>query len=323
MPGSSLRAQFTIEDIRGSSPAITHLKEMARRVAQTDFPVLLEGESGTGKELFAHAIHNMSPRAQGPFLILNCAAIPEALMESELFGYEAGAFTGARKSGKPGKFELAHGGTVFLDEISSLPLPLQAKLLRFLQYGDVEKVGGISRTKVDVRVIAASNRPLEAMVAEGLFREDLFYRLNVVRLAIPPLRERAEDIPAIAAAIMEKLNRKYPHLKKQISPEAMRMLQGYVWPGNVRELENVLQRLFALVEGETILPHHLAAFLPVGPWEVTANKPSLSQQLAMMERDMIQQALRSTGGNKARAARLLGMPRSSLYEKLKTYKLGY
>lgn len=175
---------------------------MAKRIAQTDFAVLLEGESGTGKELFAHALHNLSPRAEKPFLAINCAAIPEALAEAELFGYEPGAFTGARRTGKPGKLEVAHGGTVFLDEVSSLSLPLQAKLLRLLQYGEVEKIGGLSRTKVDVRIIAASNQPLKGMVEEGRFREDLFYRLNVVRLEIPPLRERPEDIPAIAAAIM-------------------------------------------------------------------------------------------------------------------------
>lgn len=321
MPGSSLKAQFTIEDIHGSSPAITHLKEMAKRIAQTDFAVLLEGESGTGKELFAHALHNLSPRAEKPFLAINCAAIPEALAEAELFGYEPGAFTGARQAGKPGKLEIAHGGTVFLDEVSSLSLPLQAKLLRLLQYGEVEKIGGLSRAKVDVRIIAASNRPLREMVKEGLFREDLFYRLNVIHLEIPPLRERTEDIPAIAAAIIGKLNRRYPDLRKEIAPEAMAVLQGYVWPGNVRELENVLQRLFVLVEGAVILPHHLAAFLPAGPWGTAANNQSLSRQLAAVERDLIEQALRSTGGNKARAARLLGMPRSSLYEKLKVYKL--
>lgn len=321
MPGSSLKAQFTIEDIHGSSPAITRLKEMAKRIAQTDFAVLLEGESGTGKELFAHALHNLSPRAEKPFLAINCAAIPEALAEAELFGYEPGAFTGARQAGKPGKLEIAHGGTVFLDEVSSLSLPLQAKLLRLLQYGEVEKIGGLSRAKVDVRIIAASNRPLREMVKEGLFREDLFYRLNVIHLEIPPLRERTEDIPAIAAAIIGKLNRRYPDLRKEIAPEAMAVLQGYVWPGNVRELENVLQRLFVLVEGAAILPHHLAAFLPAGPWGTAANNQSLSRQLAAVERDLIEQALRSTGGNKARAARLLGMPRSSLYEKLKVYKL--
>lgn len=318
---SSLKAQFTLQDIHGCSDVIARLKDLAVRAARTDFAIILEGESGTGKELFAHAVHNLSRRAEGPFLTINCAAIPETLLESELFGYEAGAFTGASRGGKPGKLEVASGGTVFMDEVGSLPLLLQAKLLRLLQYGEIEKIGATGMVRVDVRVISATNRPLKLLVEEGLFREDLFYRLNVIRMEIPPLRQRLEDIPDIAGALMRRLNSAYPELKKEISPEAMSLLQSYVWPGNVRELENILQRLFALVDGKAVLPHHLQAFLPAGPWENTEEDGSLGRRLSVVERDMIEEALRNTGGNKSRAARLLGVPRSSLYEKLKAYGL--
>ncbi len=317
----SLRAQFTLQDIYGCSSAISRLKDLAVRAAKTDFPILLTGESGTGKELFAHAIHNLSRRAGAPFMAINCAAIPESLLESELFGYEAGAFTGASKSGKAGRLEVAAGGTVFLDEVGLMPLALQPKLLRLLQYGEIEKIGATGRLRVDVRVIAATNRPLSMLVAEGQFREDLYYRLNVIGMEIPPLRQRSEDIPVIAAAIMQRLNATYPELSKQISPEAMSLLQCYVWPGNVRELENLLQRLFALVDGQMLLPHHLGGLLPGGPWEGASPVASLGQHLALVEKDMIQEALRNTGGNKSQAARLLGVPRSSLYEKMNSYGL--
>ncbi|KYO63802.1 sigma-54 interaction domain-containing protein [Thermovenabulum gondwanense] len=238
----NLQPTYTIEDIVGKSEAIIKAKERAKACAEFFATVLISGESGTGKELFAHAIHNLSKRSQGPFVRVNCAAINKDLLESELFGYEGGAFTGSLKKGKKGYFEEADGGTIFLDEVSELSMPAQAKLLRVLQEQEVIRVGATVPRKVDVRVIAATNRDLEEEVKAGNFRKDLFYRLDVLSIKIPPLRERKEDIPLLCRHILKKLNQKYGRGVNNISDEALKLLYSYDWPGNVRELENVISR---------------------------------------------------------------------------------
>ncbi|MGQ9826108.1 MAG: sigma-54 interaction domain-containing protein, partial [Desulfotomaculales bacterium] len=240
-------ARYRLENIVGTSERIQELKRIVLKVARSDSTVLIRGESGTGKELFAHALHNASPRRARPFVRVNCSALPENLLESELFGYREGAFTGARRGGKMGKFELADGGTIFLDEIGDLPVNMQAKLLRVLQEKEIERLGDNQPTKVNVRVIAATNRNLEEMVREGLFRQDLFYRLNVVVLEIPPLRERPDDIPALVASLLAKLTEHLGCSPKRIDESVLEYLCKHTWPGNVRELENVLERILNLV----------------------------------------------------------------------------
>ncbi|KLU59866.1 transcriptional regulatory protein ZraR [Peptococcaceae bacterium CEB3] len=313
---------FTLQDLKGISQSMVDLKQMAARAARSDFTVLIQGESGTGKELLAQAIHHMSRRAQGPWISLNCAAVPENLWEAEFFGFEEGSFTGAKKGGNPGKLELAHGGTLFLDEIGDMPLAMQAKLLRVLQYGEVQKLGSVHRLAVDVRLIAASNKNLTRLVEEGGFREDLYYRLNVIRLEIPPLRERPEDIPVLALHILEKLSGKYPEGSKRITPAALGRLQQYVWPGNVRELENIMERAFSLIDGELIDLEDLLAFLP-GNLTSPAGRVggSLKESLAGIERELILEAIEAAAGNRTQAARILGLSRSTLHVKLKQHNI--
>jgi transcriptional regulator with PAS, ATPase and Fis domain len=319
----SLRStRYTIDSIVGVSNDVALLKKEAIRAAGTNLPVLITGESGTGKELFAQAIHHASPRRMYPFVRINCAAIPRDLLESELFGYERGAFTGALTKGKPGKFELAHGGTVFLDEIGDLPLEMQPKLLRVLEEKELERVGGNSLTKVDFRLIAASNRPLEQMLADGGFRADLFYRLNVVRLSIPPLRERRKDILPLARHILRQVVRDQPRREIRITAEAEKALKNYDWPGNNRELLNLLEGIVYALEGDVIrlldLPFHLHRM---------QRHASGSDRLALRsvqhraEEDAIRFALASTNNNKARAADLLGIHRTVLYRKLRKFKI--
>lgn len=288
---------------------------MAERAARTDSSVLITGESGTGKELFAHAIHNASPRRAKPFVTLNCAAIPAELLESELFGYEQGAFTGASRQGKKGRFELAHRGTIFLDEIGDMPPDMQAKLLRVLQERELDRVGGGAPVPIDVRVIAATNTDLEARVKQGQFRQDLYYRLNVIRLTLTPLRERPQEIPAIAAEILRKLTRRMELIVYDFTPEALQALKAYPWPGNVRELENVLERALNLLEDDLyiktpLLPEALLkgtpAAPPLPPQAPAAATPAappapdtaLKAVTGHLEREMILEALRNTGGNK-------------------------
>ncbi len=235
------KPRFGLMDIRGTSRAITLIKDKVQRIALTELSVLIRGESGTGKELFAGAIHSESYRKEGPFVAVNCAALPENLIESELFGYEEGAFTGARKGGKPGKFELANGGTLFLDEIGEMPLVLQAKLLRALQFKEVERVGGTRPVSVDIRLIAATNKPLEEMIEEGTFREDLYYRLNVIPLDIPPLRERIEDITILLELFTKRVKFNKGTGAMRWSAEALNAIYKYHWPGNIRELENAVE----------------------------------------------------------------------------------
>jgi transcriptional regulator with PAS, ATPase and Fis domain len=294
---------------------MAELRRQGALAARTRATVLLLGESGTGKELMARAIHGASERRGGPFVAVNCAAVPEGLLEAEFFGYADGAFTGARRGGKPGKFELAAGGTLFLDEIGDLALPLQAKLLRVLQEREVERVGATSPVRVDVRLVTASNRDLQAMVAEGRFRADLYFRLNVLSLVMPSLRERLSDLPALVAHLLRRLREAGP--SPDVLPEAMALLERYPWPGNVRELENVLVRALALGGGGPIGPELLPPGLASrGRAGAPGPGPAWRQHKREAERHALLGALAQTGGNKAAAARLLGLSRSQLYEKL-------
>ncbi len=314
----SLRStRYTMDSIAGTSETIGSLKKEAHKAAATNLPVLITGESGTGKELFAQAIHNASPRRLNPFVRINCAAIPRELMESELFGYDRGAFTGATYKGKPGKFELANRGTLFLDEIGDLPLEMQPKLLRVLEEKEVERVGGTSLIRVDFRVIAASNQNLETMMIDGRFRKDLFYRLNVIFLNIKPLRERPEDITPLSLHILDQLARDYSMPSIRINSKTEAILSSYHWPGNCRELYNVLERTVSSLEGKVIRPEDL----PIQIYS-TQKKCGLSSRMTlkdvqgMAEKEAILSVLATTKNNKAAAARLLGIHRTLLYKKL-------
>ena len=318
------------DQIIGESPAIQTVKEIARKAAKTPSTVLITGESGTGKELFAKAIHYSSPFSEGPFVSINCAAIPEQLLEAELFGYEEGAFTGARKGGKPGKFEQAHKGTLFLDEIGDMPLLMQAKILRVLQDREVERVGGMKSQHVDVRIIAATNKRLEDLVKKGEFREDLYYRLNIIRLSIPPLIERKEDIQILLIHHLKSFCEKFGIIKKSFSFEAMRYLQEYQWPGNIRELVNTVEMLVSLVENQEItekdLPAHFrkkdtSSFITEKTSDTNRLLKKVREDILSSEKDTILKALADVNGNKAAAARILGIQRSTLYIKLKKYGL--
>jgi two-component system response regulator AtoC len=317
------------EEIVGRSPAIREVLAVARKVARHPSTVLVTGESGTGKELVARLIHRASPRAAGPFVAVNCGAIPEALLESELFGHTRGAFTGATAE-RIGLFEEATGGTLFLDEIGELPQPLQVKLLRALQEGEVRRVGDNAPRAIDVRVVAATARDLEAEVAAGRFRPDLYYRINVVRLHLPPLRERREDVAELARHFVAVYNQRLSLRVRGISPAAMRILVDYAWPGNVRELENVIERAMVLTETELIEPEHLplaASPTPAAPPALAATNgapPDLSvkRQTAALERALIRQALERTAGNRTRAAQLLELSHRALLYKIREYGLG-
>ncbi|HUL17436.1 MAG TPA: sigma-54 dependent transcriptional regulator [Terriglobales bacterium] len=301
-------------ELIGESPAMKRVWEMIEVVAPSDSTVLITGESGTGKEVVARAIHAASPRRNMPLVAIHCGALSESLLESELFGHERGAFTGAQARRK-GKFEVAEGGTVFLDEIGDISLKTQTDLLRVLQEKEITRVGGTQPIKLDFRCITATNRNLEAMVKEGIFRLDLYYRLNVVQVHLPALRERREDIPLLAIHFAKKcgtaMNRPAPH----ISDEAMRVLAGYQWPGNVRELENAIERAMVLSAGATIE----AGNLPIAVASPTA--PAEGERLEDIERRYIVKILEETGGNLSRAARILDIDRTTLYGKLKHYGL--
>ncbi|MBI3325668.1 MAG: sigma 54-interacting transcriptional regulator [Nitrospinae bacterium] len=315
-------ARYTFADICGQSPTLAHARELARQAAQAECAVLLLGESGTGKELFAQAIHRASPRQAGPFVPIDCAAIPRELLEAELFGYAPGAFSGATAAGKPGKFELAHGGTVFLDEIGEMPLEMQVKLLRVLQEHQVVRLGGLAPAPVDFTVIAATNRAVEAMATRGEFRRDLLYRLDVMRIAIPPLRERPEDIRPLVADYWERKSRE---LGKEIrlSEAALRLLEQYSWPGNVREVVNMVERLLVSATKFVIEPEDLPLSLWQERTEETLPSPRLhlATVVAEVERHTIEKALRQAQGNHNEAARLVGISRASFYRKLKRYGL--
>ncbi len=312
-----LRRTYDIHGIVGQSDAILNLVEVIKKVATTDSTVLLTGESGTGKSLIAKAIHFMSHRKDGPFITINCAAIPETLLEAELFGYEKGAFTGAHTS-KRGKFELASGGTLFLDEIGDMPLSLQAKILRVLQEKEIERLGSEKTIKVDVRVIAATNKDLHELVREGKFREDLYYRLNVVPLYVPSLRERKEDIPLLIDHFLRNFNEKYGK-KVRLSPDAMEALMDYGWPGNIRELENTVERLVVMHEGivkGVDIPPHILAYRRRS---VSEGLSDLPDKLRATEKEKIVEALERTGYVKSRAAKLLGYTLRQLDYRIKKY----
>jgi PAS domain S-box-containing protein len=319
----SLRStRYTFDSIIGRSEAVKTLKREALKAAANTFPVLITGESGTGKELFAQAIHHASARRLHPFVRINCAAIPRDLLESELFGYEKGAFTGAKTEGKPGKFELAHAGTIFLDEIGDLPAEMQPKLLRAIEDKEFERVGGNKIVRSDFRVIAATNQHLESMLAAGRFRKDLFYRLNVIPLYIPPLRERPADILAIAEHFLEQVAREANLDGLSIDKEAERALRAYAWPGNVRELTNVLERSVSALEGQTIRVADLPFYVPRGGRrDAPRQQTSLREMQSRSEREAIWSALKDADFKKARAARTLGIHRTLLYKKMKKYAL--
>ncbi len=320
---TSLRStRYNFDSIFGASPPIVALKEEARKAAMTDLPILLSGESGTGKELFAQAIHQASSRHKHPSIHINCAAVPKDLFEAELFGYAEGAFTGAKSGGKPGKFELADGGTLFLDEIGEMPLELQPKLLRVLEDHLFERVGGNRMLKSDFRIIAATNRDLQALVKQKLFREDLYYRLNVVPLVIPPLRERRGDIVPLARHLLAKIAENHPGSRYELTAAAEKVLDAYHWPGNIRELLNVLERTAFTIEGSSLdacdLPFYLsrpvAAANSKGQWDLAA-------VVAEAEREALRKALDLTENNKAQAAKLLGIHRTVLYKKMNKYQI--
>lgn len=320
---NSLRStRYSFESIIGDSPQIRALKKEALKSAATTLPVLISGESGTGKELFAQSIHNGSKRNNGPFIRLNCAAIPKDLLEAELFGYESGAFTGAKSTGKPGKFELAHKGSIFLDEIGDLPLQMQPKLLRVLEEKEFERIGGNSIIKTDFRLISASNQNLSAMVENGEFRADLFYRLNVVPLHIPPLRERSDDIIPLARHLLSQTAEDSLHSVKGFSEEAEKILTDHSWPGNGRELNNVIERTLATIEDNIITRADLPFYLHQGLSKKSDDHCSLLKEVvAKAEKTAIHEALRITGYNKVQAASLLGIHRTLLYKKMQKYNL--
>ncbi|NLC77560.1 MAG: sigma 54-interacting transcriptional regulator [Clostridia bacterium] len=309
-------------NIYGHSRKLTEVINLAKKVANTDAAVLIRGESGTGKELFAEAIHQASRRHDKPFIVINCGAIPAGLFESELFGYQPGAFTGADRKGRPGKFELAHEGTVFLDEIGELSPELQVKLLRVLQGKRIYRVGGGEPVEVDVRVIAATNRDLEKLIQKGAFREDLYYRINVVSLEVPPLRERRDDIPELLYLFIREFCHQHQRDLVQVDQEVMDMLLRYPWPGNVRELRNVVERMVVLAEGQVLGVDTLPEAVKQYHHQFAGPSPTnLAEMREENERQIILNALREAEGNRSLAARLLGIPRSTLYYKMKVLKI--
>ncbi|MFC4023816.1 sigma-54 interaction domain-containing protein [Oceanobacillus longus] len=313
-------AIYSLHDIVGSSDQLNKVKEKIKKVSSGDVSVLLKGDSGTGKELFAHSIHHLSERSAKPFIKINCAAIPEELLESELFGYVEGAFTGAVKGGKLGKFQLADGGTLFLDEIGDMPLNAQVKILRVLQEGEVEAIGSEKVQKVDVRIIAATNQPLEQLIEENRFRKDLFYRINVVQIKIPPLRERSEDIRVIANYLLGKITRRSGKRVVDFDESVKEFFMQYQWPGNVRELENVIESAVHLTNSDTIKLEDLPEQMQATPF-ILKQGTSLKEIMNRTEKQAIEQALNKVNKDRTKAAKLLGVSKSSFYEKLKKYGL--
>ncbi len=319
-----IEQRYSFGNIIARSEAMTGVFELVEKVALHKTTVLITGESGTGKELIARAIHERGPRAPRPLVGINCGGIPDNLLESELFGFKKGAFTDAIRD-KPGRFEEADGGTIFLDEIGELPMPLQVKLLRVLQEEEISPLGGLGATKIDVRVIAATSRDLKSEVAKGRFREDLFYRINVMSIHLPPLRERRGDIPLLVGYFVDLFNTKLKKHIEALSSEAMPLLMEYPWPGNVRELENVIERAVLLAPGRWITPaelppHLLEPTTHTLPWTMEESL-SIKRAAKTMEKTLIEQALKQTGGNRTQAARLLEISRPILLSKIREYGL--
>lgn len=315
-------AKYSWENVIGSSEKMLQAKYMGRKAAMTTSSVLLLGDSGTGKELFAHAIHNDSGRSFYPFIKVNCAAIPHELLESELFGYEDGAFTGAKRGGKIGKFELANNGTIFLDEIGDMPMDMQVKLLRVLQEREIERIGGNETIQLDLRVIAATNKNLLEEIENGNFREDLYYRLNVVPIDIPPLRERLDDLPQLVDTLMKKVSNQIGKYVTDINEDCMKVLSQYHWPGNVRELENVLERAINMSDSTTLFPSHLPIYLATSAKNIIVGpiRP-LKEAMDELEKQLILDTLKHTKWNKKKTADLLQIGRSSLYEKMAKHQI--
>jgi PAS domain S-box-containing protein len=304
-----------LETIVSASPAVRRVVQMLPNIAESECNVTIHGPSGSGKELFAEAIHKLSPRRYGPYIKLNCAALPATLLESELFGYVKGAFTDAKRD-KPGLFALANGGTLLLDEISEMDVSLQVKLLRVLSNGEYQPLGATRTLRTDARVIAATNADLQAAIAEGRFREDLYFRINVVTVELPPLRERPEDIPLLVEHFIDRVRRKVRKPIERVAPRTLAVLQRYTFPGNVRELQNAIEHAFVMCEGEELLPEHL-------PAQITADAPLSARPLTQdTEKRLIEEALRRHDGNRSAAASELKMHRSTLWRKLKTYRIG-
>jgi Nif-specific regulatory protein len=315
-----LRDRYANQHLIGTSGPIRQVYDQVAQVARTNTTVLIRGESGTGKEMIAHAIHYNSSRAKKPFIKVSCAALPESLIESELFGYERGAFTGAQGL-KKGRFELADGGTLFLDEVGDLSLATQVKLLRVLQEREFERLGGTQSVRVNVRLVAATHRPLEKLIGEGLFREDLFYRLNVFTIFAPPLRERKPDIMLLADHFLQKYSGEHGKGIKRIATPAIDMLTSYHWPGNVRELENTLERAVLVCEGGVVHAHHLPPTLQTAEASDTVPRVSLAESVEAFEKDLILDALKTSRGNRAKAAKLLGTTERIFNYKVKKYRV--
>jgi DNA-binding NtrC family response regulator len=315
-----LKENVVLKDIVGTSPNIQAVFDVIKKVVDYDVTILICGESGTGKELVAQAIHGNSPRRNNPFIKLNCAALPETLLESELFGYEKGAFTGATNS-KPGRFEMARGGTMFLDEIGDTSLSMQSKLLRVLQEKEFERVGGKETLKVDVRIVAATNKDLKKEVEEKRFREDLYYRLNVVPIYVPPLRERIEDIPLLTNYFLKELNLLFQKDFNSVSPEALACFMSYGWPGNVRELRNVLEKAVLLGDGKVITLNHLPEEIRKNNSEILPAAMPRNSSLDEIEKYHIYRTLQEVGWNQTKAAERLNIHRNTLREKIRKFNL--
>ncbi|MFQ5897621.1 MAG: sigma-54-dependent transcriptional regulator [Candidatus Methylomirabilia bacterium] len=315
-----LRESSGFKDLLGRSVAMQRLRELIQQVAATDAAVLILGESGTGKELVAHAIHYGGRRADGPLVKVSCAALPEGLLESELFGHERGAFTGARERRK-GRFELAHGGTLFLDEVGDLSLETQAKLLRVLEEQEFERVGGTETIRVDVRLLSATNRDLEGLVAEGVFREDLYYRLNVVPIPVPPLRERVEDVPILLARFLRTFAERWGKPVPEVTPEALALLCRHSWPGNVRELQHVAEFMLVFSKGDRISVGELPPAIRGEDRGSESSSSAPKATLRDLERQAVARTLVATGGNKRGAAEVLGIGLKTLYRKIQEFGL--
>lgn len=315
------QASLTFDDIIGNDPQLNAIIQRAKKVARSSSTILLQGESGTGKEIFAQAVHNASGRHTGPFIVINCGAIPRELVESELFGFEDGAFTGAKRGGRPGKFELANGGTIFLDEIGDMPLDIQASMLRVLQERQVTRIGGQKSIPINTRVIAATNKNMSEEVEKGNFRLDLFYRLNVITFQLPSLRDRSKDIAYLAQYFVDKISRRLQQDPPTIAPEFYNCLAEYNWPGNIRELENVIEQALHMVESDILVPEHLPSRMYT-PRFTEKKSDSSADKLKGVEAKVIKDTLETYSWNISKSATALGIGRNTLYRKIKQYNLG-